>query len=321
MPLKGSLLNTFYFVCDESGAKGNSDKGECSQDRIGVFSGFILRSIPNYQRVSSILDGIRNTIAEPYQDNKLHMSDLTKNDQDIVQYLIFDFFKKEKINCLYEAIYSEAFHQQYLELKKGFDETCKKSLKSRKIITEKRKPKSLHEELFIGLFLRLIGFITDTIGHTEFTLNILIDRVDNTVVSKFKKRIEKSLNWTGESENEVFVSYFDQLEKKPVKEKLFTIKSKLTSPKDFVPPDFSKIKVNIETIDDAMTLAADVLSYSIWKHLEKSNNFSPKILTDFNAISGHEMANNMVSLSSEEGGYLFNTRIYRHPEMGNKKSN
>ena len=272
MPLKGPFLDTFFFVCDESGAKGKSNKGELSQDRIGVFSGFLLRSIFNYQIVSSSLDSIRNAIEEIYQGKKPHMSNLSKKDQAIVQKLVFDFLKKTKINCLYEAIYSEAFHQQYVETKKKFDETCKKSKKSHKIITEKRKPNSLHEELFIGLFLRVIGFITDTIGHTEFTLNILTDKIDNSVISDFKKRVERTLNWTGESKNEVFVSYFDQLKKKPIKEKLFTINAKIISPEDFEPPNFSKIKVNIESIDDSMTLAADVLSYSIWKHLEKKNN-------------------------------------------------
>ena len=102
-------MTTMYLICDESGAKGYSDKEEKYLGEIGVMAGFAF-SEKDLNEIRSDL----GKIASPFfAEGKLHITDLSADDQVLLRNRLFNYLKERNIICLYEAIYSEGFYKQY----------------------------------------------------------------------------------------------------------------------------------------------------------------------------------------------------------------
>jgi hypothetical protein len=93
--------------CDESGAKGYSNKTETVPGELGVAAGILLRQ----SEVSSVQARFESVITRfRHQGGKLHITDLQADQQEELRQAVFGVLDEMKIPCLYEASYVQGIH-------------------------------------------------------------------------------------------------------------------------------------------------------------------------------------------------------------------
>lgn len=95
-----------YLLIDESGAKGYSSTKASSENEIGVMAGYLV--------FKDDLNDIKNEmshIADSYHvDSKLHITDLSTEQQQSLRKEYFDVFLKKQLLWFYVAHYADGFY-------------------------------------------------------------------------------------------------------------------------------------------------------------------------------------------------------------------
>lgn len=294
-------MKKVFLIIDESGAKGYADNKEQYAGEIGVMAGYIFGE-EQLDTIQCSLDAIQNNYIS---DGKMHITNLSPEDQLSLRHEIFNFLLKSKTPCLYEAIHSEGFHKEFQSETYRIAK-IKESQKS-KIRTSNHAEKwLLHEELFQGIFGKALAWCIDNIGD-EFKLAIITDRIDDTLKKRFIIMADEFLNLTKPTFLKTKGYDLDK------KEKLTgSITTSIKNADDLL-GDLSKATYSINHENSSLTLAADVIANSIYHHFEtRPNEDRFKDLHNKEGLSGHKLEGLFYGFSSL-GSNDFSDTIFKHP--------
>jgi hypothetical protein len=292
--------------CDESGAKGYADQSEQIAGETGVFAGYVVRR----SDLATVEGELQAALSEFHKEKqKLHIADLSPEEQGVLRERVYDVLGR--LPCFYEAIHVEGFHASYERIRGAVAkaaELAKASASSThsEIKVSKRgvEPRSLHVELFLGLYTRILTFCLDQ-GKTDLKIEIRTDRIDGPILEKFHKEVARFwgdkvtvevTGWNLRTESVVKGSFSLTLRGKPSP---FLIQECLIRP---------------GVSDDNLVVAADVLANSL-NHLfcERGPEQRCRPLNCNDAISRHSL---FASLSSFRRGssWDFSDSFYAHPK-------
>ena len=247
-------------ICDESGAKGKSTNRESFPGEIGIFAGFMILE-KNIDVVTRDLEAI----SLPFkQSGKIHLADLSENDQHKIRNEIFSYLLENRIPCLFEAVHVEGYYEATLHLKEL-------ELRGRNIvpdhisISRHEAFEVLHNDLFLGVFTKALAICMDCL-ETEYFIKVITDRIDKKVVKGFKKRVDELLS---DSPIQISSKGYDTIAKRVVERKAridFDIPDKYK-----IPIEFKGYEIEIDAKNGALTIAADVIANSLHNHFRKRN--------------------------------------------------
>ncbi|MEF2144383.1 MAG: hypothetical protein V3573_02960 [Desulfovibrionaceae bacterium] len=297
----------WIFICDESGAKGFSDK-PAEEEPIGVVAGFLLKD-EEFSKLEKDVQSIR----EKYEtdEGKLHITDLSKEDQEGIRGDVFELIKQSSGHVVYEAITQDGFHEWYRVEKKFWDNLKAGKKATGYGYTFDDHKKRLQTMLSLGCVMRTTAFLADYyVGIYEFSIQMLTDMIDEKILDEIDSEVANFLNFSPHRKHEVTASRFDYKNKK-VEKASGTIEFDIKDTNGTFAP-MTDVAFSIE-IDTTYDIIADILSNSIRYYLlesfKKNNGI---VLTSDKAISNHPLKNKMVSLTPE-GGYDFMQSLYSFP--------
>ena len=296
-------MDKIFLVIDESGAKGYSDKSENYRGEIGVMAGFL---VPE-KYIESVREGFGTIKNNYFTEGKLHITDLSSEDQNSLRQNIFEYIISRNIICVFEAIHSEGFFQ-YFEFVKGMHEKAKQQRRSNIKISNNEKKELLHEQLFQGAFSKAVSMCVDNIGET-FHLAVITDNIDSSIKKKFITSADELLNF-GDKKIKIVTGY-DPDSKEIVSGSITT---------DFenakkILGEYSNIRYSIDCEDSGLTLAADVIANSLNHHFKSRGNV--KIGTPLNtrnALKGYPLENMMYGLWESQDLNYCSDALFMHPD-------
>ena len=220
-------------VVDESGAKGFSKNQEKESNEFGVMAGYL---IPEecLKQARSIANGFFSPINV---SGKLHLTDLTKEQQAEARELIYQVFKSNRICWFYEAIYVQGFYDSaHTEGRGGFG-----------------KDELMHSKLFSGVFIKAIPRLRHE-ENKQLSIHVITDKIDKKIINGFKSEVK---------------SYVEAITRAPIKRnsEIYSIESVITLEDDSL--FFNSIQYDIECEDSCITFIADVLANSTLYFLKK----------------------------------------------------
>lgn len=290
-------------IIDESGAKGFSDKTESLPGELGIIAGYLIPE-EYYTAVQSDICSIKDKYIT---DKKLHITDLSPQQQEQLRAEIFNYFKEKNVYWTYEAIYVEGFHQN-AEFIDSLKDKAKAERTSSIKLSGNRTKDLLHSELFLGAFGKGIAFCLDYVGN-EFRLDVITDNIDKDIMKRFNEEAHRLLS-VGERKTRI-VTGCDPASKKVLKG---SISTEVVEGKEAF-GDFSGVSFTITCEDSALTLAADVLANSVFYHLKQkqANNFGQPLNSKL-AIEGHPIASLAYgTFAPQKGNYIVDA-VYMHPK-------
>lgn len=298
-------MKKYFFVCDESGAKGYSDKREKHFAELGVLAGFIVPE-ENLEKLRLALDPIKEKFLKT---GKLHITDLEPADQEKLRTEIFEEFKKSHIICVYEAIHAEGFYDNYKRINKQ-KEKNKEQLRSKIKTSNNAIKESLHEKLFQGTFGKAVAVCIDHLhSGAEFHLEVITDRIDENIREQFESVAKELLSYGKEREPQKITGY--DPEKKEIRTGTFQFQ--IENPNDVL-GDFSGIQFVIKVEISSLTLAADVLVNSLYYFFEnRAQKDKGSSLNTIESIKGHPLEALFLKLWNDESINWFSDAIFMHP--------
>jgi hypothetical protein len=296
-------MDTVFLIIDESGAKGYSDKEESYDGEIGVIAGYLIPA--------SYLDLVKinfESIKSKYlTDAKVHVTDLNTQEQSSIRQEIYSFIIETNIICVYEAIHTQGFYENYDRLA-SLIENNKRNLRSSVKVSSRKNKELLHEHLFQGVFGKALAFCIDQFGE-EFELKVITDRVDESIKKRFIESAEELIN-VGK-EHETKVTGFDTSTKKVVEG---SIVSRIDNAQEVI-GDFSKIKYSIDYEDSGLTLAADVIVNGLNHHFKSRSALDVGLnLNDRVAVNSHPLKNIIYGLWDSTESNYFSDAVFMHPK-------
>lgn len=296
-------MNEMLLVLDESGAKGYSDNQEVHPGEFGVMAGFLVpASILNTVRAS--LETIRDRFAT---DGKLHITDLTSQQQGALRQAIYDYLQEAKLRWVYEAIYVQGYHEQKA-IKNAMIGQAHAARRSLVKMSFRENVEMLHAELFGGVFGKALAYCVDEVGG-PCQLTVVTDRTDESILKKFS---EAATSLMGVADTHVLAGTgFDTTSQQVVHG---TVTTTVHDPHGLL-GDFSGISHTIKCEDSALTLAADVLVNGLHHHLKKRpGTATGEPLHGEAAVAGHPLQG-LVYGTSNGTGFDFGDAIFRHPDL------
>jgi len=292
-----------YLVCDESGAKGYSDKTEKYEGETGVFAGIF---IPE-DKIKSIREKLNEIATSYFTDEKWHLTDLPDPEKESLRANIYKIIEDENLVCVYEAIHVEGFYAEHRRIDKIKDDS-KADVKSDIKMSGNPKHDSLHVVLFQGLFGKAIEYCIDTFNK-DYELIFLSDNIDNPVLKSFKESAEEVTDF---SPTEEIVTGFDTKKHEVVK-RTMKISSEIPESYGFSNLETAIYEIEIEPKNSGLTLVADILANSI-NHIFKSRekNDIGKPLNDKESIKSHPLINQFYGLMDEGEQACMSDTIYMH---------
>lgn len=264
-----------YIVVDESGAKGKSNKNENHIGEFGVMAGFV-----SFQRGIEVLRRYSNqlTISCEQSGNKLHVTDLSQENRELLRNKIFMFMQKHKIPWAFAATYVNGFfHFNDFE----------------------GRPRLLHAQLFSELFSKLLCFTKVRFPGEEIVVNVITDTIQDKTKRAFENEIKEKIFYYTKGERTSIIKRYNS----DTKEHEFAeIKSKL-APEVFEDIRIPDIKYNISIEDTSLTLIADVLVNSVFRHIKSKLESTEESNVDLNSckmIEGHYLSSTCYGCSSDE---------------------
>ena len=295
-------MKKMYLIIDESGAKGYSNNKEQSSSEFGLIVGFL---IPE-----EWIDTVRlelNMIRQKFHLNgKMHITDLSSSEQNIIREEIFNYFLSRNIYFVYEAIYTQGFFE-YHKTQKNSSKKIKEQLKSKIKFSNNNKKELLHKYLFQGIFGKAIHFFMERIGD-EFQLKIISDNIEESIKQEFYQAIDEFIN-IGKKSKKKMTGY--DTEKKELVHSYMTFEIK--EPLRFL-EDYSNIQCKITSEDSSLTFAADVLSNSLYRILNESEcKLKANPLNTYEAVENFHLNNLIYGIYDHNQHPYIVDKIYEHP--------
>ena len=302
------MATKIILACDESGAKGYSSQKEKYPGECGVFAGILIAQEIEEMAYPSFLE-----IYQRYKlmsSKKLHITDLTPNQQDKLRKEIYGVIRELKLPCFWNAIHVEGFSAYWKKTNEIINPVGQNLRSQQRIKTgsPRNKKHSMYEELFLGLFGRVMAFLEER-NRKKVSIEVRIDRVDELFVKNFAKDAKKLLDLDFET---IKITGWDTETEKIVSA---TIKFKVDIPPNMdIEIEVESLEFNSNCHNDCYVLAADVLANSLF-HLFRSRSKSDlyKPLNNFSAIRCHPIFDSF--LISENSFDSLEDRLYKHPQF------
>lgn len=295
-------MNTLYFICDESGAKGYADKSESYFGEVGIVAGYF---IPD-EHVDLLRRELLAITSQFATDGKLHITDLPNKDKETLREYVFQYFITRNIVCTYEAVFSEGFHKAHVDDIRRREE-ARKSRPSTIQLSNHEKVEMLHAKLLLGAFVKAVSFCIDHVGN-EANIKIITDQIDKPIINMFTKMADRFLN-IGEKSTKIIAGWDKQKGAKIQK----TITTKTSDPSGYL-LDLSKIKYEISCETSPLTVAADVIANSINYHFRSKPDSADALPNTPDAIPNHPLHPLFYGMWEDVNINWFADAIYMHPE-------
>lgn len=304
-------ITKIVFACDESGAKGYADQAEAYPGEVGVFAGILVPEeceAAVRQDFQVILDKFKP------QTGKLHIADLSPDQQDVLRRDVYAAIRKFNLPCFWYAIHVEGLRDKYLTQQRILGVAKKTALTAASEPRIKRGsprniPPSMHEELFSGLYSHLIAFLEER-DWKEVSIEVRTDQIDSPIVKNFEQFAKQLLS------DDPFlkaVKGWDTVTKQVV-EGIIEVDVKLP-PSMQIEVVVTKLTINAVREGDGYVLAADVLANSLnylFKNRSPADLYKP--LNYPQAIAEHPIAHNLAAFIDWGSGDLVGDRLYSHPK-------
>lgn len=300
------MMEKVYLICDESGAKGYSDKEEVFSGEVGVMAGYLLFE----NQLNSFQSDLEKIRTEYLTNGRLHITDINEDKQAELRNKIFSYLNGNSTPCVYEAVHVQGFFEWY-DKQKHLHEKLKAQSRSNIEISGHAPKELLHAHLFQGIFGKAVAYFMDS-SISNFFLNVTTDILDKKILKEFETAAN---DFFEVSKSKIFpVSEYDPDSKQVVSGQII---SQTKDPTGLI-PDFSGIQYSINCEDSCFTLAADVLANSINYHfVSRSSENSGEALNTFDAIKNHPLSGIMYGLwDPSEGNYVADA-IFMHPSSDN----
>jgi hypothetical protein len=290
-----------YFICDESGSKGFADNQEKFAGEYGVFAGYFLTD-KNYNTLKNKF----KTIYEKYvtAGQKLHITDLTPENQENLRKDVFECLKTENISCVYEAISVKGYHREF-ENSAKLEKEQNEKIKNTFSFSKNQEKGRLHSELFQAVFGKAIAYYNDTIGD-DIEIQIITDNIDNKLKKEFEEKAKELINPLDKA---IEFKAFDKEKKQPVTKTMTFASEQLKN------DNISKTKFNIISEVNELTLIADILANTVSYYLKKAVEQNPNIiLNSKDAIQDHPLLILFYGLSTDTFSNIVSDKIYGRME-------
>ena len=289
-----------YLICDESGAKGYSNKTEQYEGETGVFSGIF---VPE-NKIERIRDNLNEISSSYFTNEKCHLTDLPDSKKESLRADIYKVISDEKLMCIYEAIHAEGFYAEHRRID-DIKDTMKTGIKSDIKMSRNPKHGSLHAALFQGLFCKAIAYCIDTFPN-DYDLIFLSDNIDKPILKSFRECAEEVTDF---SPTEKTITGYDSKKQKGVKWKM-KISSEIPESYGFSDFESATYEIEIEPKNSGLTLVADILANSInYIFRSREENDIGKPLNDIDSIANHPLVAQFYGLMSQGCSVLPNPLI------------
>lgn len=294
-------MEEIVFVVDESGAKGYSSNKEQYPGELGVVAGYMFPG--------ELIEEVRAELHKLFQpftvDGKLHITDLSSIQQEQLRNVVFGFLERHCAPWVYEAIYVHGLHSA-VSRSNEISEKTRKEAPSKIKFPDRPEIELLHAKIFSGAAFKAMAFGMDR-GLQKFKITIITDRVDASIVKKFREEID---NLLGAGQEHSYEAKGYNTETNMVVREAYSIKVTVDEPWAI---DLTGIDYEIRSENSPVTLVADVLANSVHYHLKKMQESNPT--DDLNcekAISGHPLRCSLYGIM--KGGIpWFTDSLYAHP--------
>jgi hypothetical protein len=252
-------------IVDESGAKGYSSNQEDKPNELGVMAGYLVLE-EDLEQARSIASKFFRSINV---SDKLHLTDLTTEQQKEVRELIYQVFKFNHICWFYEAIYVQGFHESvHAEGRGGLNEK-----------------ERLHSKLFFGVFTKAISRLRHE-RNKQLSIRVITDTIDERIIKEFKSEVKDYVNVITRNPIKRFSKIYNK-ENKDVETYEITSTTTFEDEEVF----FDSIQYDIQCEDSPITFVADVLANSTLYYLrEKVRENSDTKLNSKRAIENHPLS-------------------------------
>lgn len=304
-------MTKVIFACDESGAKGYSDKHESFEGETGVFAGFLLDAaclpqiLPDFQ-------AIYNRYVPP--TGKFHIADLPSDEQEALRQDVYAAVTKHRLPCFWYAVHVAGFYDYHSTTNASMNAEKKRIRKARgeprvKRGSSREKFSSLHVALFSGLYANLIAFLEER-ERKHVEVEIRSDQIDGPIITEFEEQMQALLD---ESPQVHHGSGYDTVTKEVVRGQIvITTKFPPEMQIDIV---LEKVVINPTNFGDPFVLAADVIANSLnhhFSHRDAAQKYRP--LNRLPAISGHPLEKSFDAFLNWGHGDLVGDGLFRHPK-------
>lgn len=294
-------MEEYFFVVDESGAKGYSTNKEAFVGEVGVMAGILVPAEHlrlTRERLGKIAQGV--TI-----DGKLHVADLLAEEQLRLRCAIFSFLKEVGARWMYEAIYVQGLHDS-VELTNHISRKGREERRNSKIkVSEREAVELLHAHLFVGLFSKAMCFLLDR-GIQGARITILTDQIDDSVVKHFRDEVDRFMRVGSPStllvtawDSETHTKVYDTISFEPGQSGALL--------------DLSGFEYEIRKEVTPLTLAADVLANSVYYEMKELQKRTPGAMPNLrSSIERHPLAHLVYGAVTKERAW-FPDLMYAHP--------
>lgn len=305
-------MSTVYIFCDESGAKGYSDRTESFPGEVGVFAG-ILVTAEMLPKIAPAFDAIAAKYTPA--SGKLHIADLPPEQQGALRDDLFAAVRTADLPCFWYAIHVEGihqFHKQVLARRKAMKDGLRAARQGAaprvRTGSPREEPKSLHVELFSGLYSHVVAFLLEH-NRKDMEVEVRTDQVDAPIVKQFRSVAHELLN----TDTQILkVKGFDTVTQEVVEREL-RINVQLPPELDFN-PIVRSLSISTAAESVGLVLAADVLSNSLnYLFGQRTPEELYKPLNRPGAIARHALAEHLNAFVDWGSGDLVGDMLYAHP--------
>ena len=264
-------------VLDESGAKGKSNKKENYPGEFGIMAGFICKpeALIKLREITDVILSNNNNLKK---EAKVHITDLSKEEQNHYRKIAIDFLKMNNVVWSYSAIYVNGFHR--------FNKN-------------NEKPVLLHAQLFLGLILKLSAFLKVRYPNEIINLTIITDIVQAKTIKMFLSSLEPCVNLMKNGCHTTYSTCFNPSTKK-IENITVKVNMDEVSFNNIAIPEFN---IEIKTEDTPVTFLADILVNTTYRHLmdkqKKANDFNIR-LEHKNILRGHPLYDSVYGASDDK---------------------
>lgn len=296
-----------YCICDEAGAKGYADKSEQHPGELGLFAGCFFQEC----MLQDVLDFSSYLCRKYFSGITPHVSFLKEPCKSALIKDVYVFFQSGAVRIAYEAIYVEGAHQAFKE-QKDTQDRVNDLLKNSPIKPGNNhlKVPSIHEELFLGFFLKAKAVFRIWCKPETDDLFIATDHLDKNIFNSFIKETRDSLDFSNRTEN---VTAYDTRTNEVLHKNHHTFFD-LESLNHLAIPDD---RYTIEMWDKKSVLLADVVAHTLLNHLEnqQAENLG-MYLNSREAIIGYPLANYILDFNDQDDGTPYITdSLFMHPKQ------
>lgn len=302
----------FLLICDESGAKGYSDKAEKGLESLGLAVGLIL-----LESQVRVLEAAVNNLREKYisSDNlKFHLADIPADRQEPLRKDVFNIVKSINARLVYNSIQKEGMNRWHEKQKKLNDDTVERNKACGYGVQSRNSKENMLVRLYEGVISRFFAAIIDHfVPDGSFDAQIIFDNNDDNILKSVENGISELIGFQYSVETELKATRFNY--KSGSLEKASGIsKSMFDVPENLRADGLNNITCTYE-INETLAIIPDVVANSLLYYAKINLQKQPELsMNTADLISGHPLADYFVSMSGPDS-YDFFGAIYSTVEL------